>query len=166
VVFGGQLVGLFAGEPVGEWRVAAEIAPDVATPPLDELACETLALGPPLGRREVIGKLEKGSVEEADEFAEGSLIARVRRCSDQKEVASQVVGEGSHELVALVSAAPPGGRVCAGMRLIDNHELRRGAKELVAAAVALDEVGRDDRDRVPVEQRLVEAEAPLQPGGG
>jgi hypothetical protein len=48
------------------------------------------------------------------------------------------------------------------VRLVDNNELGRGAEELVAAAIALDEIRRNDRDRVTVKERLVEAEASLQ----
>ena len=64
------------------------------------------------------------------------------------------LGEALQELVALVAAAPGASRRGAGVGLVDDHQLGAGAQEVVAAAVGLDEVGRDDDVGVMLEERL------------
>ena len=57
----------------------------------------------------------------------------------------------------------------ARMRLVDHHHLRAGAQEVVASAVALDEVEADDGERIGVEHADRVGQIPLQSrraGGG
>ena len=92
------------------------------------------------------------------------VLAAVRRGGDQDQVPARVVGEAAQQLVALVR--PRGADAAgadAGVGLVDDHQLGAGAQEVVAAAVGLDEVGRDDDVRVALEERLADRQAALQP---
>jgi hypothetical protein len=86
----------------------------------------------------------------------------------RQQVPAGVGGEATQQLVALGAGPPalPGAVGHAGMSLVDDDEVGRGAQELVAADRGLDEVGGHDGVRVAVEQRLVHAETALQPGRG
>ena len=53
----------------------------------------------------------------------------------------------------------------AGVSLVDDNEVRGGAKKLVAATFGLDEVCRDDCVREDVEQALADRAGPLQTAG-
>ncbi len=52
------------------------------------------------------------------------------------------------------------------MRLVDDHQVRGGAQEVVPTPLRLDEVGGHHGDRVALEQRLPEPEGPLQSRDG
>ena len=65
-----------------------------------------------------------------------------------------------------MAAAVSGARIGRGVRLVDDDEVGGGAQELVAVAVALDEVGADDDVRVALEERLAQAQPALEPGRG
>ena len=56
--------------------------------------------------------------------------------------------------------------VGAGVRLVDNHEFRTGAKELMPPSVALDVVCRDHREWIALEQRLILPAITLEPRSG
>ena len=58
------------------------------------------------GAGEVVGEVGERGVEEAEQRAEGVLVAAVRRRGDQDQVPVSVGGEARDELVALVAAAP------------------------------------------------------------
>ena len=62
----------------------------------------------------------------------------------------------------LVTKLPPGAHVGASVRFIDDHELRAGAHEVVAPALALDVVERDHRERMHREDGFIHGEATLE----
>src|SRR5262245_26101472 len=64
-------------------------------------------------------------------------------------------GEVAEQLVSLVLAAGSVGIRRAGVGLVDDNEFRCRTDELIAAGVALDEVGGDDRVGQHIEDRLV-----------
>ena len=71
------------------------------------------------------------------------------------------LAERLEQLVALVAAAVARAER-EGVRLVDDHELGAGAHEVLAAAVGLDEVGRDDDVRVLLEERAADRQAALE----
>src|SRR5205823_1038794 len=130
---------------------------------LDELSGQPASLARTLVGGEVLRQVAKGRIEKADQRAERVLLARMRGCGDEDQAPGPVGGELGDELVPLMATAAASAGVGAGVRLIDDHELGAGANEVVAPAVGLDVVGRDDGERIPLEQRLADAETPLKP---
>ena len=51
----------------------------------------------------------------------------------------------------------------AGVGLVHDHELGAGPEKIIAVAEALDVVGGDDHERVPLEERLAGPQAPFEP---
>ena len=77
-------------------------------------------------------------------------------------MALRVRGELRHELIALMPATAIVVAVRAGVRLVHDHHLRTGAQELIASAVGLDEIGRDNHVRVQIKDGLIEAAVALK----
>ena len=112
----------------------------------------------------VVGQAGEGRVEQAHQGPERALVAGVRGGGDQDEVAGRVCGQVGQQSEPLVGRPPPPHVGRAGVGLVDDDQLRGGAQELVAAAVALDEVGGDDGVGVDVEDALPDSRA-TAPGG-
>jgi hypothetical protein len=74
----------------------------------------------------------------------------------------------AEQAVALLLGGPAAtaARLGSGVGLVDDHQLRAGLDELGAAAVALDEVDRDDGNRVLHEQRAVHRQVPSEGANG
>ena len=75
---------------------------------------------------------------------------------------SALCGEAAQELVALLHSTPGPG---AGVRLIDDDEVRACAQKLVAATLALYVVEADDGERVDIEDALARRQITLEPAG-
>ncbi len=89
--------------------------------------------------------------------------APVREANEIRIPVGREIGE---QPVALSPGAAARGPVVnhAAVCLVDDDEVGGRPEEVVATAVSLDEVRRDDGDRVALEDRLTELEATLQPG--
>ena len=163
----GELVGVVLLKLAdGEGGVGVEVGLDVLPPALNEKAGEPTAIGLVLRAREVFGKVCERLVEKADERSECALVAAVGGGGDKDQVTGRVRGQPREELVPLVPR-PAGGRVAsAGVGLVDDHQLRTGAEKLGPVPLALDEVDRDDRMVVELENRLIGDALPLEPGHG
>ena len=74
-----------------------------------------------------------------------------------------VRGEASDELVPQHPRLAAGAVGYAGVRLVDDQQVRAAVPELLPQPGALDEVGGDHDVRVPVEQRLAEQQAAFEP---
>ena len=165
-VAGRQLVGGLGVAPRRERGVGFEVVADVGAAALDEVLGEAFAVVAVGVAGQLVGQRQELVVEQAEQAAERALLAGVRRGGHQHEVAVLVLGECVDELVALVAgAAVAFAGVGAGVGLVDDDEVGAGPDEVVAAAVALDEVDRHHRVRVHVEQRLAVEEAAFQAGG-
>ena len=115
-------------------------------------------------RRDPRAGPSKRRVEQREQRPEGVLVAAVRGRGDEDQVPVWVAAELWQQLVALLAAAVVAEREAVG--LVDDHELRAGADEVVAVTLGLDEVGRDDHVVVALEERLADPEAALQPACG
>jgi hypothetical protein len=62
----------------------------------------------------------------------------------QEQVPLVIGCQARHQVMALMTTAPPFRGRSAGVRFIDNHQLRARAQKFVAAAVRLDEIGGDN----------------------
>src|SRR6516162_10285764 len=87
----------------------------------------------------------EGGIEEPEQAIEGLLVAAVGRGGQHDDMPVRRSGEPLQQLMALMAALA---RRSAGMRLVDDDELRAGTKELAAALLALDVVEADDREGV------------------
>ena len=162
----------FAGQPVGRLAAFAHgkagvVLPlgDVAAAALHEVPREFLAQSPPriaLGR---VGEFGELRLQQAQKIVEGGVVARMRRGGQEHHAAPGLaLGETLEKLVALVAGI--GVRLHAGMRLVDDDELRAGAQEVAAAPVGFDVVERDHGDGMDLEHRLVGPQPALESGGG
>jgi hypothetical protein len=88
-----------------------------------------------------IGQAQEVTVEEAQQPVEGGLITAVGRCGQEHHVAGRGLSQTAQEVIALVAALTSRG---AGVGLVHDHQLRAGAKKLVAASHVLDVVKADD----------------------
>ena len=160
----GELIGpLLHLAVVGKLGVLLEIVADVGATPLDEVLgqCSAALLGREVHRGQ-------GGVEESDEVAEGPFVARVRRGRHEQQVAGRVVSKVTEQPITLGAAtrSASGVVVHRAMGFIDDDEIRGSPEELVPPPVRLDEVGRDDRDRMTGEDRLVAGQAPFEVANG
>ena len=92
----------------------------------------------------------KARVQQAEQIVKGVIITGMWCCGEKQHVSRWLRrSESSHELVALV----PRGIGCldAGVRFVDDHELRAGAQKRLTATLGFDVVKRDDRIRVDLE---------------
>ena len=91
----------------------------------------------------------EGELQVLCDTGQACIFADAFLADDRPELTG---GEALDELVALSpgsAARPAVGN--AGVRLVDDDEIRAGAEELAAAPVGLDEIRRDDGDRKPFE---------------
>ena len=162
-----EAVGLVLGLAIGERRVVLHEVADVRPPPLDEVAGQPPPVGLAVRAGEIVGQIGEVRLEERQQRAERVRLAAVRRRGDEDQMAVRVARELGQQRVALLTrAAAARARPGEAVRLVDDDELRAGADELGAAAVGLDVLGRDDDERVGVEQRLADAEPALQAARG
>ena len=89
------------------------------------------------------GRSRERWVEKREQRSEGIILSAVRGCRDEDEVAVLVAAERLEQFVALVASAV-GGAERERVGFVDDHQLRAGADEVLAAPVGLDEVRRDD----------------------
>jgi hypothetical protein len=97
--------------------------PDVRAAALDEVLGQAAAVALVGRAGEVDGEVQERGVEEAQQGAEGVLLARVGRCGDQDHVPFLVPREAGDEPVALVAGGPAlaGGAFGAGVGLVHYH---------------------------------------------
>ena len=129
-------------------------------PPLHEVPRQQLA-----ARDRLQVHVRQARLEQAEEVAEAVLLAAVRGGGDQDQVPVLVRGEARDELVPQHPRPAAGAVGHAGVRLVDDQQVRAAVPELLAQPGALDEVGGDHDVRVPVEQRLAEQQAPSPAAG-
>ena len=143
----------------GERGVLVEVVPDVGAATLDEVAGQQF---PAAGLIEV--KIVQGRVEQAEQVAEGLVLAAVRGSRDEDQVPGGVLREGTDQVVTLAASPAAGAAVGdAGVRFVDDDQVGAGAQELAAAPVGLDEVGRHHREREAFEDRFAADALALQP---
>src|SRR4029077_13980051 len=96
-------------------------------------------------------------MQDFEEEAERRFVAAVGRGGHQDDMPLLVLSEAPDELVPLLPCTSliAGG---AGVRLVDDHKLRTGAREIFSSAVALDVVQRNDRKSHTLKQRFADAE--------
>ena len=107
--------------------------------------------------------MRQARLQQAEEVAEAIFLAAVRGGRDQDQVPVLVRGEARDELVPQHPRLAAGAVGHAGVRLVDDQQVRAAVPELLPQPGALDEVGGDHDVRVPVEQRLAEQQAPFKP---
>ena len=110
----------------------------------------------------VVGKIGKLGVKERQERPEGIFVATVGGGGDEDQVAGLVRREPLEEFKASLPAASYAAGECAGVGLVDDHQLRAGTEKVVAVADALDVVGGNDHERMSFEQRLTRPEASFE----
>lgn len=133
---------------------------DVGTTTLHEVTGESLPVRLRFFARQIVRHVGEGRVEHAEQRVERGLVATVRGRGDEQQVLTVLGREVLQQRVALVAAAAGGTRV----GLVDDDEVGCAAQEGLAAAIALDEVERDDGVWVAVEQRLPGAAGAFQTG--
>src|ERR1039458_5742438 len=67
--------------------------------------------------------------------------------------------------MALMTSAPAFSAVRAGVCLVDDHQFGTRAQELISAALALDEIQRNDNEVVDVKERLPDPAVTFQAAG-
>ena len=155
----GQQVGPFLAQPVlREGCRLPGIGADVAAAALHEVAGEPL---PALDRFEVDGG--QARVQQRQQVAEPFLLAAVRGGGDQDQVPGGVLGQAGDELVAEHPGPAAGAVGDAGVRLVDDQQVRAAVPELLAEPRALDEVGGHHDVAEPVEEGLALQQAAFQP---
>ena len=102
------------------------------------------------------------AVQQLQQTAEGVFLAAVRRGRHQHQVPFRIRREFFQQPVTLVAFAADRVTFGAGVRLVDDHELRGLPQELRPPAVLLDEVQADHHVPVPLEQALPGVAVPLQ----
>jgi hypothetical protein len=142
-----------------------QILLDVGAAALHEVGGERDAVALMLRAGKVGGKVGECRVEQAEQRAEGALVAAVRRCGHEDQMPARVRGQALNQLTALVRRGARRAGVGAGVGFIHDDQLRAGAEEIGAAAVGFDVIGGDDEEAVNVEQGLVHAACRLQPPG-
>ena len=120
--------------PIGEGGVGLHEVPDVPAAALDEVLGQAAAVVLVGRAGEVVGEVREGGIEQGEQGAEGVLLAGVGRGGDQDHVPVLILGQSGDEAVALVAGAAALAGLGAGVGLIDDHELRAGAEEVVAPA--------------------------------
>ena len=159
LVASGQRVRPFLGQPVlGERRGLIEVGADVGAAALHEVAGQPLAA---LHRFEVHGLQVRA--QQGQQVAEPLLLAAVRGGGDQDQVPGWVFGEAGDQLVAEHPGPAAGAVGHAGVRLVDDQQVRAAVPELLPQPGALDEVGGHDDVPEPVEQRLALQQPAFQP---
>ena len=145
----------------GERGGLVDVDADVAAAALDEVAGQQL---PALDRFEV--HVFEVRLQQGQQVAELFLLAAVRGGGDQDQVPLGVLGQALDQLVPQHPRPAAGAVGDAGVGLVDDQQVRAAVPELLAEPGALDEVGRDDDVRVPVEQGLALEQASFQPADG
>ena len=91
----------------------------------------------------------------------------MRRGRYQHQVAVRsLCHEVAQQLMAQLLSPAGGGALRGGMGLVDDDELGARLDEALAPAIGLDEVDRDNRVRVLLEDRTVQREISAEPGRG
>ena len=150
----GQAVGRF---PALADRKASLVLPfgDVAAAALHEMQREFFAQAAAHLALGCVGQRREFRCQQAKQVVEGGVIPRMRCRGEEHHVPARLaVREAFEKLVALVSGV--GVRSHAGVRLVDDDELRASAEEIAAAPVRLDVVEGDDRIGMDLEYRLVQ----------
>ncbi len=140
----------FAGQAVGRFPAFADgkaclVLPfgDVAASALHEMQREFFAQAATHLAFGCVGQRREFRFQQAKQVVKGGVIARMRCRGEEHHVPARLaVREAFEKLVALVSGVRV--RSHAGVRLVDDDELRAGAKEIAAAPIRLDVVEGDD----------------------
>src|SRR5712691_4283288 len=88
------------------------------------------------------------------------FVPAVRRGCEKQHVTVRVLREVTQEPVAEMTARAHAADT--GMGLLDNHQLRAGADEIVPPALRLDVIQGDDRERIDIEYHLPSGKAALK----
>ena len=115
----------------------------------------------PCDRLEVHGVQVR--VQQGEQVAEALVLAAVRGRGDQDQVPAGVRGQARDQLVPQHPGPAAGAVGHAGVRLVDDQQVRAAVPELLAQPGALDEVGGHHDVPVPVEQRLALQQPAFQP---
>ena len=148
-----------------ERRLSVEIGPDVGATALDEVPCQ---LGALLFVRAPVAKDRNSGLRKESSSPNASSLPECGVAVTRSRWRSCLAARSRTRRLRWCRAPLPGGSVGAGVRLVDDHELGRLVDELVAAALALDEVHRHDGGLEPIEDRLARTQhhASLEPRGG
>jgi len=146
---------------VGESGVDAEIVADVTTTSLHKVAGQ---FGATCLGVELYGSQLR--VKQTEHVTKRSLVAGMWRGRDQDQMGFSFLGQGLKESITLRASTTTTTAVVdhTGMGLIDDDQIGCGAQEVVTTPVRLDEIGRDDSDRVTLENRFAVFETTLQTG--
>ena len=129
-------VGGFLVLALGKGGVGLQVVADVGAAALHEMPGELAADAFALGAVEVGGQVGELGVEQAQQRAEGLLVAAVGRGGDQHEVPRRVCGDAPQQLEALLAAAPDAAGQRAAVGLVHDDELRALEDEVLGAARA------------------------------
>src|SRR5687767_9507778 len=86
----------------------------------------------------------------------------MRRGRDKNQMARLVCSYAAQQLESLLAASPDATSQCAAVGFVHNHELRTLVHEVFSSPCGLDEVGRDDREAMPVEHGDAHVEITLK----
>ena len=158
----GQSIGCFPAFADGEAGVVLPFG-DVSATPLHEIEGKFLAQGPPRFAFGQFGQGREFRLQQAQQVVEGRVVAGMGRGGEKHHAAAGFAcGKALEQLIALVPRVRVGPH--AGMRLVDDDEVRAGAQKIVAPPVRFDVIEGYDREEIGVEHRFVRAESPLQAG--
>ena len=101
--------------------------------------------------------------QQGQQVAETLLLAAVRGGGDQDQVPGGVFGQAGDQLVAEHPGPAAGAVGHAGVRFVDDQQVRAAMPELFPQPGALDEVGGHDDVAEPVEQGLALQQPAFQP---
>src|SRR5437879_927380 len=88
------------------------------------------------------------------------LVPAVRRGCEKQHVTVRVLREVTQESVAQMTARAHAADT--GVGLLDNHQFRAGADEIVPPALRLDVIQGDDRERIDIEDHLASRKTALK----
>ena len=157
-------------EPVGsllvlafrEGRIGLQVMTDVASTTLDQVAGE-LATDPfTTGAVQVCREVGEVLVQQAQQRAEGVLVAAVRGRGDQQDVTRGIGGDAAQQVVPLLAPLADASRERAAVGFVHDHQLRAPVREVLGALPLLDEVGGYNGESMPVEDGLAHVEVALQ----
>ena len=158
----GEGVAPLLGQPVfGKRGGLIDVDTDVAAAALDEVAGEQF---PALDRFQI--HVFEVWLEQGQQVAELLVLAAMRGRGDQDQVPLAVLGQALDQLVPQHPRSSAAAIGDAGVGLVDDQQVRASVPELLAQAGALDEVGRDDDVRVPVEKGLALEQAAFELADG
>ena len=158
LVSGAEFVVRFRVLALRKRRIALKKVAQIGAAALDEMCGEPAAVDRLVRAAEVVRQIFEVGREQSEQGTERAFVAAVRRGGDEHKMALRLFGELRQKFVPLMSGAASLGGRRASVGFVHDDEIRAGAQEVVAAAVGLDEVHRDDDKRMRVEDGLVGAQ--------